>query len=75
MNHKPQTIQPNSYGKEFKNMEDKKVEELEEQEGKEKKKIEEKLPYCTTAPSAEQVRANDEDEPCDDSRSGDVKQE
>ncbi len=56
-------------------MEDKKVKELEEQEGKEKKKIEEKLPYCTTAPSSEQTRSSDEDEPCDDGRSGDVNQE
>ena len=26
------------------------------------------LPYCTTAPAAEHYRAEDEDEPCDDSR-------
>ena len=56
-------------------MEEKKVEELEEQEKKEKKKIEEKLPYCTTAPSSEQARASDEDEPCDDGRSGDENQD
>ncbi len=56
-------------------MEEKKVEELEEQEGKEKKKIEEKLPYCTTAPSPELSRASDEDEPCDDGRSGDNNQD
>ena len=41
-------------------------------ENDKKKKREEKLPYCTTAPSAEQARANDEDEPCDDGRAGDV---
>lgn len=27
------------------------------------------LPICTTAPSAEHQRFNDEDEPCNDSRS------
>jgi hypothetical protein len=37
-----------------------------------KKEEEEKLPFCTTAPSAEQARAGDDDEPCDDGRSGDV---
>jgi hypothetical protein len=35
-----------------------------------KKEEEEKLPYCTTAPSAEHARAQDEDEPCDDGRAG-----
>lgn len=35
-------------------------------------KDEEKLPYCTTAPSGEHHRADEEDEPCDDGRSGDV---
>jgi hypothetical protein len=34
------------------------------------KEVEEKLPYCTTAPSAEHTRAHDDDEPCDDSRAG-----
>jgi hypothetical protein len=28
------------------------------------------LPHCTTAPSAEQSRAENEDEPCDDARAG-----
>ena len=31
---------------------------------------EEPLPHCTTAASAEQARASDEDEPCDDARRG-----
>jgi hypothetical protein len=31
---------------------------------------EERLPYCTKAPSAEHARAHDKDEPCDDGRSG-----
>jgi len=31
---------------------------------------EERLPYCTTAPSAEHARARDEDGPCDDGRAG-----
>ena len=51
-------------------MEEKKREELEEQDKGKKKKVEEKLPYCTTAPSAEHTRADDESEPCDDARSG-----
>lgn len=36
-----------------------------------KKKKEEQdwpLPYCTTAPSAEHYRGEDDDEPCDDAR-------
>ena len=51
-------------------MEEKKMEELEEKDKGKKKKVEEKLPYCTTAPSAEHARASDDDEPCDDGRSG-----
>ena len=43
---------------------------------KDKKKINkepvEALDYCTTAASAEQARAHDDDEPCDDSREGKV---
>ena len=35
-----------------------------------KKKVEKDLPFCTTAPDAEQARAHDDDEPCDDGRSG-----
>jgi hypothetical protein len=31
---------------------------------------EEKLPHCTTAPSAEHLRGEAEDEPCDDGRGG-----
>ena len=53
-------------------MEEKKMEELEEQDKGKKKKVKEKLPYCTTAPSAEHGRASDDDEPCDDGRSGDT---
>jgi hypothetical protein len=33
-----------------------------------KKKTAEKLPFCTTAPSAEHHRARNEDGPCDDGR-------
>ena len=47
-------------------------EELEDKEKDKKKKVEEKLPHCTTAPSAEHARAHDDDEPCDDGRAGDV---
>jgi len=35
-------------------------------------KNKEPLPYCTTAPSAEHARKDNEDEPCDDARAGDV---
>ncbi|MBN1850395.1 MAG: hypothetical protein JW932_17625 [Deltaproteobacteria bacterium] len=48
---------------------------MEEKEGKvkaKKKEEEEKLPFCTTAPSAEHERVGDDDEPCDDGRSGDL---
>lgn len=52
------------------------MEEKEKQENLEKKEkensSEQKLPYCTTAPSAEHVRAKEEGEPCDDFRSGNV---
>ena len=41
-----------------------------EQGDEKKKKKEEKLPFCTTAPSAEHGRAENEDEPCDDFREG-----
>ncbi|MDL1980762.1 MAG: hypothetical protein LWX02_04695 [Deltaproteobacteria bacterium] len=33
-----------------------------------KKKADEPLPFCTTAPSAEHARGANEDKPCDDSR-------
>ena len=35
-----------------------------------KKKAKDPLPSCTAAPSAEQARADSDDEPCDDSRTG-----
>ena len=41
-----------------------------EETGKKKKDEEEPLPFCTTAPSAEQARADEDDEPCDDGRAG-----
>ncbi|MFH1122608.1 MAG: hypothetical protein V1758_03000 [Pseudomonadota bacterium] len=47
-----------------------KDQEKEETQEEEKKKKEGKMPFCTTAPSAEHARADDEDEPCDDSRAG-----
>jgi hypothetical protein len=61
--------------KEVKEMEEKDMEELEEQEKGKKKTVDEKLPYCTTAPSAEHARASDDDEPCDDGREGDIDQD
>lgn len=39
-------------------------------DGKKKKKPEDPLPFCTTAPSAEHSRGQDEEEPCDDYRKG-----
>ena len=47
-------------------------EEKKEKENIKKKKDEEKLPFCTTAPSAEHARASNDDEPCDDDRDGDI---
>jgi hypothetical protein len=49
-----------------------KEEEKQETEEKAKKKKEEaeSMPFCTIAPSAEHARAEEDDEPCDDSRSG-----
>ena len=47
-------------------MAEEKNQPVDEQE--EQKQAEEELPFCTTAPSAEQARAADEDEPCDDAR-------
>lgn len=37
---------------------------------KKDRKPDEKLPFCTTAPSAEHFRGSDDDEPCDDGRAG-----
>lgn len=53
-------------------MEEKKAEEVEDQVKGKKKNVDEKLPYCTTSPSAEQSRSDDDDEPCDDGRGGDI---
>jgi hypothetical protein len=36
-----------------------------------KRKPEQELPFCTSAPSAEHARGMEVDEPCDDSRTGD----
>jgi len=56
--------------KEEKPMEEKEPEKIEENNNRKKKKVEKSLPFCTTAPDAEHARAHDDDEPCDDSRSG-----
>jgi hypothetical protein len=45
---------------------------MEKSRKKSKKKIEEALPFCTNAPSAEHSRAYAEDAPCDDSREGHI---
>ena len=56
--------------KEEKTMERTEPEIIEGNNNRKKKKAEEDLPFCTTAPDAEHARAHNEDEPCDDSRSG-----
>lgn len=48
------------------------LEAVEESEKEKKKAKDAKLPYCTTAPSAEHARGFDDDEPCDDGRAGDI---
>ncbi len=58
--------------KEVNEMQEKNMEKLEEQKKGKKKNDDEKLPYCTTAPSAEHARASDDDEPCDDGREGSI---
>jgi hypothetical protein len=56
-------------------MEEENREASEGQEKETTQEVEEKLPYCTTAPSAEHARGWDEDEPCDDARAGDTEAE
>ena len=48
------------------------MEKSEEPIQEKEKEVDEKLPHCTSAPSAEHARANNEDEPCDDSTAGDT---
>jgi hypothetical protein len=55
-------------------MEGKTGEPGEKQESKKKKSVED-IPYCTRAPSAEHMRANEEDEPCDDGRAGNLEED
>lgn len=43
-----------------------------EQDKKKNQKSEDPLPYCTTASDPEHARGYQEDEPCDDARSGKV---
>ena len=57
----------NPSGIEEADMEEEKREKEETQPAK-KKKAEDELAYCKTAPSAEHSRGDEEDEPCDDSR-------
>ncbi|MBN1277731.1 MAG: hypothetical protein JXA35_09600 [Deltaproteobacteria bacterium] len=45
-------------------------ESSEKQKKRNKNTIEETLPSCLKAPSAEHTRSHDIDEPCDDSREG-----
>jgi len=54
-------------------MEKKETDDVTKKRDKKNKKGSEKdLDYCTTAPSAEQARAHNDDEPCDDGREGKV---
>ena len=53
-----------------KQMNEQKEETKVEEPLKKKKKETEPLPFCTTAASPEHARAHDDDEPCDDDRSG-----
>jgi hypothetical protein len=55
-------------------MKGKTEEPKENQESKKKMNVDD-LPYCTTAPSAEHMRANEEDEPCDDGRAGSLEED
>jgi hypothetical protein len=61
--------------KEVSKMEEKNMKESEKKKKGKKKNDDEKLPYCTTAPSAEHARASDDDEPCDDGREGTIDEE
>ncbi|MGD8227715.1 MAG: hypothetical protein PVH82_09370 [Desulfobacteraceae bacterium] len=49
---------------------EKKEEKTKGAQEKKKKKEDAELPFCTTAPSAEHSRADEEDDPCDDFREG-----
>ena len=49
-------------------MDDKEINKTEVKDNKNKTK--KPLPFCTTAPSAEHSRAESDDEPCDDDRTG-----
>jgi hypothetical protein len=44
------------------------MDDLDKKNENPEKKEEEKLPFCTAAPSPEHARAGSDDEPCDDSR-------
>ena len=53
-------------------MSNEKSQKKEDQNPEKKEKDEEELPVCTSAPSAEQARAHDDDGPCDDGRKGEI---
>ena len=44
------------------------------EEKMDQEKAKNNLPHCKTAPSAEHARGSDNDEPCDDGRTGKIKQ-
>ena len=60
----------NKVAEEVKLMDKEKIEKTKEQE--KEKKIYEKIPHCTSAPNAEHARADDNDDPCDDGRGGNI---
>jgi hypothetical protein len=49
-----------------------KQDDKEKDKKKKKRKQEAPLPFCTTAPAAEHARGYEEEEPCDDGRSGKI---
>lgn len=51
---------------------DQKAEEQQEDKKKKKQKSQVPLPFCTAAPDPEHARGYEEEEPCDDARSGKI---
>jgi hypothetical protein len=51
---------------------EKKEEEIQVEEKSKKKESQVPLPFCTTAPDPEHARGYEEEEPCDDGRSGET---
>lgn len=56
-------------------MKEKTVDKQEIKDKRPKNNSEKALPYCTTSASAEHTRAYNDDEPCDDGRTGEIDQD